>query len=91
VLLGVLEGFTDLSFMAFDRIDLPALVVLPQIRKIGRAREPYVRRVVPRAEFQYIADVGHFIMMEKPGELNALILDFVSRQKIALSRSAKRP
>lgn len=35
----------------------------------------------PSAEYTEIAGTGHFLMLEKPEEFNALLLGFLSKQK----------
>ncbi|HEY4364085.1 MAG TPA: alpha/beta hydrolase [Bryobacteraceae bacterium] len=35
----------------------------------------------PNSEYQQIPDTGHFLMLEKPAEFNALLLPFLAKQK----------
>lgn len=39
-----------------------------------------MEKIVPNLEKRIIADCGHWVMWEKPNELNALLIDWLSRQ-----------
>ena len=38
-----------------------------------------VRQVVPKFEATQVAGTGHFVMMEKPAEFNALLTGFLKK------------
>jgi pimeloyl-ACP methyl ester carboxylesterase len=56
----------------------PAAVPVLAIHAPG-ARKPELERVFPNLEYHELENVSHFLMLEKPDEINRLILDFVRR------------
>jgi hypothetical protein len=44
--------------------------------------EKYVRKLAPDVDYQLMDGVGHFLMMEKPREFNALVLAFLHKSGI---------
>ncbi|MBY0506007.1 MAG: alpha/beta hydrolase [Bryobacteraceae bacterium] len=43
--------------------------------------EGYLRQLFPALEYHRVRGTGHFLMMEKPGEVNRLMLEFLKRQR----------
>lgn len=43
--------------------------------------EGYLRQLFPALEYHRVAGTGHFLMMEKPAEVNRLMLEFLKRQR----------
>ena len=60
-----------------DVINAPALAIYA-----GTNTNPdlaTVRQVVPKFEATQVAGTGHFVMMEKPAEFNALLAGFLKK------------
>lgn len=75
---GAMAGLADPSLWREDRIDLPML-------EIAAASSTYVteeglRRRFPRAQLVRVPGAGHFLHMEKPAEVNRILLDWLARQ-----------
>jgi len=60
------------------KIDCPTLVIVGQEDAISTSDEMHeIARAIPTAEFLEIAGSGHMTTMEKPGEVNAALLEFL--------------
>lgn len=75
---GAMRGIADLSVWREDRIDVPFL-------EIAAASNTYLtaeilRRRFPRAEMVRVEGTGHFLHMEKPAEVNRILLEWLARQ-----------
>ena len=44
--------------------------------------EQFVRRLIPKVDYQIWPNVSHFLMMEKPREFNASILKFLEQNQL---------
>jgi pimeloyl-ACP methyl ester carboxylesterase len=74
---GAMAAMFDPSIRGADVIRAPALAVYA-----GTAQVPdrgVMREVVPDVETTQVAGTGHFLMLEKPGELNRLLRAFLDR------------
>ena len=76
---GAMGAMFDPTVRKTDVTDVPALAVYA-----GTAQMPVVdtiRQVLPKFEATQIAGTGHFLMMEKPREFNAVLSGFLQRIK----------
>jgi sigma-B regulation protein RsbQ len=73
---GAMAAMFDPSIRTDDVIDVPALVVVAGSNAVPDPAS--LRRVVPRAETAQVPGTGHFLMMEKPAEFNALLAGFLA-------------
>jgi pimeloyl-ACP methyl ester carboxylesterase len=55
---------------------LPALGIFS-----GNESRPYMTTLFPLIDYRQVPGSGHFIMMDKPGEFNRLLLEFLKKQK----------
>jgi 3-oxoadipate enol-lactonase len=74
---------------ALDKLAMPALVAVgehdvPCFREMSAA----LARGLPAAQFHVVADSGHMINMEQPGEVNALLSRFLDQLAAPASASA---
>lgn len=74
---GAMRGLADLSLWREDRIDVPFL-------QIAAASSTYLteeglRRRFPRAQLVRVPGTGHFLHMEKPAEVNRILLEWLTR------------
>jgi pimeloyl-ACP methyl ester carboxylesterase len=82
VLVGSFEGMIDPAIWKDDPIRVPLLVI--------NAKAPFwtpeyvesVRKLAPQVDYRVIEGPGHFLMLEKPQEFNAAVLDFLQKQKL---------
>jgi pimeloyl-ACP methyl ester carboxylesterase len=76
---GAMAAMFDPAVRKADVTDVPALAVYA-----GTAQMPNVetlRQVLPKVETMQVAGTGHFLMMEKPTEFNAILTGFLERIK----------
>ena len=65
-----------------DPIAVPLLVVNAKSPIWTPEYVAYVRNLAPQVDYRVIEGPGHFLMLEKPQEFNAAVLDFLQKQKL---------
>jgi pimeloyl-ACP methyl ester carboxylesterase len=74
---GAINGMLSLDVWRDERpVEVPVLGVYAGGNAVAA---DYLRRLFPQLEFHKVPGAGHFLMMEKPREVNALLLDFLRR------------
>jgi len=74
---GAMAAMFDPTIKRTDVITAPALAVYAGTNTIPDLAT--VRQVVPKFEATQVAGTGHFVMMEKPAEFNALLTGFLKK------------
>jgi pimeloyl-ACP methyl ester carboxylesterase len=82
VLVSAMEGMADTSIWGEDKINVPVLAVMAKNPFYPPNMEQLYRGIAPNLEYQMWDGVGHFIMMEKPKEFNAVVLAFLDKNKL---------
>ncbi len=82
VMVGSFEGMRDPEIWNDDPIHVPLLVLNAKSPYWTPAYVDYVRKIAPQVDYRVIEGSGHFLMLEKPQEVNAVILDFLQKQKL---------
>lgn len=82
VVVSAMEGMADAAIWGDDRITVPVLAIMAKNPFFPPNIEEQFRAIAPSMEFQMWEGVGHFIMMEKPKELNAAVLAFLDKKKL---------
>ena len=82
VLVSAMEGMADPSIWGDDKINVPVLAIMAKNPFYPPNVEESFRALAPNMEFQMWDGVGHFIMMEKPKEFNAAVLQFLDKNKL---------
>jgi pimeloyl-ACP methyl ester carboxylesterase len=82
VLVSAMEGMADASIWGEDKINVPVLAIMARNPFYPPNVEQSFRAIAPNMEFQMWDGVGHFIMMEKPKEFNAVVLAFLDKNKL---------
>jgi len=77
-----MEGMADPSIWGDDKINVPVLAIMAKNPFYGPNLEETFRGIAPNLEFQMWDGVGHFIMMEKPKELNEAVLAWLDKNKL---------
>ena len=77
VMVGAFEGMFDKAAWELKKIDVPLLVVNTKNPFWTEDYEAFVRKLQPKADYHVIEGTGHFLMLEKPGEFNALLVKFL--------------
>src|SRR5437016_13357778 len=82
VVVSAMEGMADPSIWGEDKINLPVLAIMAKNPFYPPTVEESFHGIAPNMEFQMWDGVGHFIMMEKPKEFNAAVLQFLDKNKL---------
>ena len=82
VLVSAMEGMADPSIWGDDKINVPVLAIMAKNPFYPPNVEESFRALAPHMEFQMWDGVGHFIMMEKPQEFNAAVIQFLDKNKL---------
>src|SRR5262249_17399387 len=77
VAISAFENMADPANFREDPIRVPLLCVLAKNSNWPADYEAFVRRLAPRAELRVLDGVGHFVMLEKPAEFNAILSGFL--------------
>jgi len=82
VAISEFEATDDADLWKEDRIDVPVLVILAKQPAWSPEYEQFVRKLIPKLDYQVWENVSHFLMMEKPREFNAAVLKFLEQNKL---------
>ena len=82
VLVGSFEGMRDPEIWKDEPIRVPLLVLNAKWEYWTPEYVEYVRRLAPQVDYRVIEGPGHFLMLERPAEFNAALLDFLAKQKL---------
>ena len=82
VIVSAMQGMADPSIWGEDKINVPVLAIMAKNPFYPPNIEDSFRKIAPQIEFQMWDGVGHFIMMEKPKEFNAAVLQFLDKNKL---------
>lgn len=74
---GAMLATFDASNWKDDVITVPVLGIYAEKSQLGNAE--YSRKIFPAFEYVEIPGTGHFVMMEKPDEFNALLTTFLNK------------
>lgn len=85
VMVGSFEGMRDPAIWKDDPITVPLLVVNAKAPFWTPEYVAYVRTLAPQVDYRVIEGPGHFLMLEKPRELNAAILEFLEKNGLLRS------
>jgi pimeloyl-ACP methyl ester carboxylesterase len=76
---GAARAMFDPAIWKDDPVGAPLLSILAANPFWDDAYRAYVRALAPAAEFVDVAGTSHFLMLEKPGVVNAALAAFVAR------------
>ena len=82
VLVSAFEGMTDPSIWNEDKINVPVLAIMAKSPFLPPNVEESFRGIAPKMDFQMWDGVGHFIMMEKPKEFNAAVIQWLDKNNL---------
>lgn len=77
---GAMRGMADASVWKDGAIDTPMLEVAAPTNTF--LNEASLKKRFPRAKLARVEGTGHFLHMEKPQEVNRIILDWLKEQKL---------
>ena len=76
------EATADEDLWKPDKIDVPVLMILAKQPAWSPEYEQFVRKMIPKLDYQVWKDVSHFLMMEKPHDFNAAVLKFLEQNQL---------
>jgi pimeloyl-ACP methyl ester carboxylesterase len=82
VAVSAMKAMQDPSIWKDDPIKVPVQAILTKAPFWTSEYEKYVRKLAPGIDYRQMDGVGHFLMMEKPKEFNALMLAFLKKIKV---------
>lgn len=82
VLLSAMKGMLDDSIWKTDEVGVPVLAIYAKSSFWNEEYEKYLRTFIPNLDYQVIAGVGHFLMLDKPEEFNSFLIPFIKRLKL---------
>src|SRR5207237_4482047 len=82
VIVSAMEGMADPSIWGEDKINVPVLAIMAKNPFYPPNLEDSFRSIAPKMDFHMWDGVGHVIMMEKPQEFNAAVLQCLDRNKL---------
>jgi len=77
--IGGFEAAIDPQAWSDEGIDVPLLLVLAQQPTWDEAYERWVRERAPRVDYRVWTGVGHYLHMERPDELRAVLDEFLAQ------------
>lgn len=91
VAVSAIRNQFDPAIWKDDAIRVPLLLIVAKSPMWNADYFAYVRTLNPAAEIVEIPDAGHFVMMEKPAEVNAALVAFVARVGVVGPAKAPAP
>jgi len=81
VMRSAMEGMFDAGQPAWDlpKVNVPVLVLNAQNPMWTPEYETYVLSLSAKTDYRTIENVGHFLMLEKPAEFNAALLEMLGK------------
>jgi sigma-B regulation protein RsbQ len=79
---SAMRGMADPAIWRDDPIEVPLLAVMAGGRNWPPDYVAYVKRIAPGVRYETMSGVGHFLMLERPTEFNALLDDFLRGQRV---------
>jgi len=76
------EATVDPDLWKEDKIDVPVLMILAKQPAWSAEYEQFVRRLLPKVDYQVWENVSHFVMTEKPRDFNAALLVFLQQNQL---------
>ena len=65
-----------------DKIKVPTLIVQAKQPAWNEDYETFVRDLVPNVDYRVWSGVSHFLMIDRPGEFNAAVAEFVAKNNM---------
>jgi pimeloyl-ACP methyl ester carboxylesterase len=79
---SAMRGMADPAIWRDDPIEVPVLAVMSGRPLWSPDYVAYVKRLAPGVRYETMAGVGHFLMLERPAEFNAILDDFLREQRV---------
>ncbi|MBI2836935.1 MAG: alpha/beta hydrolase [Acidobacteria bacterium] len=79
VVAGAMRSMYEPAIWKEDTINVPLQVILARSPFWTEDYESFVRKLAPQVDYNVMDEVGHFLMLEKPDELNRLLAGFLGK------------
>jgi pimeloyl-ACP methyl ester carboxylesterase len=81
VMASAMAGIFDLKQPAWDlaKVDVPVMSINVKSPMWTENYEKYVRSLSTRTDYRLIEGTGHFVMLEKPSEFNATLMEMLAK------------
>jgi pimeloyl-ACP methyl ester carboxylesterase len=66
-----------------QKVDKPIMVINARSPWWANGYENYVRSLSPQVDYRVLDGAGHFLMLEKPAEFNALLVEMLQKFDLA--------
>jgi len=76
------RAMIDESIWKEDAITIPTQAIMAQSRFWTDDYKDFVKKLVPNLDYREFQNVGHFLFMEKPAEINAAMLEFLKKNNL---------
>ena len=77
VAVSSMRAMADPAIWKDDPIEVPVLAVMAPNPQWSAEYRAFVKRLAPLSRYETIEGAGHFLMLERPAEFNALLTDFL--------------
>ncbi len=77
VMIGGFEAANDPAIWSKEPLDVPVLCVMAESPWWTEEYEAFVAALCPDLDYRVMSGVSHFLMMERPEEFNAAVLEFL--------------
>lgn len=78
VMASMLAEMDDPALWTEDPLDLPVQALLSRASKYPEDYEAFLRRLAPRLDLRWLADVSHFMMLTQPDVVNGALDDVLA-------------
>jgi sigma-B regulation protein RsbQ len=84
VMSGAMEGMFGEGQPNWDlkKVDVPLLIINAPNPRWTPEYEAYAKGLSPKTEYRIIENVGHVLILEKPAEFNAVLLELLREHKL---------
>jgi pimeloyl-ACP methyl ester carboxylesterase len=81
VMASAMGEMFNLKQPAWDlaKVDVPVMSINAKSPMWTESYEQYVRSISPKTEYRLIEGTGHFVMLEKPAEFNAALMEMLAK------------
>lgn len=82
VAVSEMEGILDPALWKTEKIEVPVLMVLAKSPFWTPEYQTFVEGFIPRLQYETFDGVSHFLMLDKPGEFNQVLLAFLAKNNL---------
>jgi pimeloyl-ACP methyl ester carboxylesterase len=80
VALSAMKNMFNPTVWKEDPIEVPVLAIMAKSPIRTDEYKVAVRKMIPKLEYRELDGVGHFLMLERPAEVNGILIEFLKKQ-----------